>query len=115
MQAAVFLGYISGVFALLFGTRISGLPGAFAGLGLLAAIGLFGGAFGTANNKRIGWVVLAASATLYGLVAVLGIVFSIGDGPIATMFALNASVFPLALVAAALHPHTRAYMKSWFE
>jgi hypothetical protein len=115
MQAAVFLGYISGVFALLFGTRLGGLPGAFAGLGLLAAFGLFGGAFGTANNKRIGWMVLAASACVYGLMATLSIIFSIGEGPISTMFALNASVFPLALVAAALHPHTRAYMKSWFQ
>lgn len=108
MQAAVFLGYLSGVFGLLFGSR-------FGGLGLLAAVGLFGGAFGTANNKRIGWVVLAASACFFGLLSALAIALSVGSGPISTMFALNASVFPFALVAAALHPHTRSYMKSWFE
>jgi hypothetical protein len=108
MQAAVIIGYISGFFALL-GTA------SFFGLGLLAAFAILGGAFGTANNKRIGWIALLAGSAFFVLLRVLDLLLSVSGGVNATLFQLNAMVFPIALLAAVLHPHTREYMKVWFE
>ncbi|MBT8239709.1 MAG: hypothetical protein KJN63_00610 [Acidimicrobiia bacterium] len=108
MQAAVVIGYISGFFALLGGAR-------FFELALLAAIAILGGAFGTANNKRIGWIALLAGSSFFVLLRILDLLLSVSDGVNATLFQLNATVFPVALLAAVLHPHTREYMKVWFE
>ena len=108
MQAAVVIGYISGFFALIG-------PARFFGLALLAALAILGGAFGVANNKRIGWIALAAGSAFFVLLRVLDLLLSISGGVNATLFQLNAMVFPVALLAAVLHPHTREYMKVWFE
>ena len=106
MQAAVILGYLTGVFALLgFGQRIWLFP-------LALAIG--GGAFGMANNKRIGWIALSIGSALYALIKCLDILIALPSiNP--TLMAINALIFPGALVAAVLHPNTREYMKAWFE
>ncbi len=106
MQAAVILGYITGVFALLgFSRNIILFP-------LALAIG--GGAFGVANNKRIGWIALVIGSGLYALLKFLDVVVAFPQINF-TLMAINALIFPGALVAAALHPHTREYMKAWFE
>ena len=60
LQAAVILGYFAGVFSVLGG-----------GLGLLLGIGLFAGAFGSANNKKWGYVLLAVTSSLRVLLIVL--------------------------------------------
>ena len=106
MQAAVILGYFTGVFALLgFGQNLILFP---------LAIAIGGGAFGCANNKKVGWIALAIGSALYALIKVLDILIVLPSiNP--TLMAINALIFPAALVAAALHPHTREYMKIWFE
>ncbi len=109
MQAAVIIGYLSGVFALL------GVSGGLAPLLLLASLAMIGGAFGVANNKRIGWIALLLGSGLFVLLRALEFLLSISGGVNSTLFAINASIFPVALLAAVLHPHTRDYMKAWFE
>jgi hypothetical protein len=108
MQAAVLIGYISGFFALIGSAR-------YFELALLAALAILGGAFGVANNKRIGWIALAVGATFFVLLRIVDLLLTIPDGLNPTLFQLNATVFPVALLAAVFHPHTREYMKAWFE
>ncbi len=112
MQAAVILGYISGVFGLL---RSSALGGPLAPIMLLAALGALGGAFGVANNKRIGWVALAVASVVVALFFLGLVVWATQQGVNRAMQSLINTVFPVALVAAVLHPQTREYMKAWFD
>ena len=109
LQAAVFLGYLSALFGLLFtGANIILLP-IFIGLGV--------GAIVTANNRRWGYLLLAVCAVLIA-------VFDVGDlargilrsYPLASiLLLLNRTVFPVALAAAVLHTQSRDYQKVWFE
>ncbi len=108
MQAAVFIGYLSGVFALIGGSRYYELV-------LLAALAMLGGAFGVANNKRIGWIALLSGAAFFVLLRLVDLLFAVSSGLNPVLLQLNATVFPVALLAAVLHPHTREYMKVWFE
>jgi len=121
LQAAVILGYLTGIFSLLFGS-----PGRFGtGMDLLVSIGLFGGAFGVANSKRVGYYVLGAAATIRGLLFLdtfirpfdSRIMDALGfmDTLIIRLEILNSMVFPAALVVAIFHSHTRNYQKVWFE
>lgn len=105
LQAAVILGYISAVFGLLRG----------ASLLLLVFIGVGVGAFGSANNKRWGYYLLAGCAFLVALFWVYLFARSIGSDIVLTLRLLNLCVFPTALAVAALHPHSREYQKVWFE
>jgi len=111
MQAAVFIGYLSGLFALLG----IGASGVLAPLMLIAAIAMAGGAFGVANNKRVGWIALLAGSSLFALLGGLRLLLAFTDGINPSLEAINALIFPVALVAAVVHPHTRDYMKAWFE
>lgn len=106
LQTAVILGYFSAVFGLLFG-----------GLGLffLLFVGVGAGAFGSANNKRWGWYLLAVCSFLIAAFWVVLFVGSLGGSVVITLIFLNQTVFPVALAVAALHPHTREYQKVWFE
>jgi hypothetical protein len=114
LQAAVFLGYLSAVFGVLF----SG-----ASLLLFLFIGLGVGAFGSANNKRWGYYLLAGCALIVALfwmalllLSSVGPFFSDVRGDlVGTLQVLNGSVFPIALAVAAIHPHSREYQKVWFE
>lgn len=116
LQAAVFLGYFAGVFSLLGG------GGAIA---LLISIGLIAGAFGVANSKRIGYYALAVAASLRALLYVAILIrpaspqvmdiLGFTRGFILRLEALNNLVFPIALVAAILHSHSRQYQKVWFQ
>ncbi len=106
MQAAVILGYFTGVFALLgFGQNLLLFP---------IAVAIGGGAFGVANNKKVGWIALSIGSVLYVLIKFLDVLIVLPRINL-TLMAINALIFPGALVAAVLHPHTREYMKVWFE
>ncbi len=112
LQAGVLLGYFSGVLSLL--GRASG------GIGLLLAIGLIGGSFGVANSKRIGYYVLAVAATIRVLhILQIGSTTlpagSLSRTIILTLILLTALVFPIALVVAVLHSHSRTYQQAWFD
>ena len=105
LQAAVILGYISAVFGLLGGASIF----------LLLFIGVGVGAFGSANNKKWGYYLLAGCSFLVAVFWIQLFARSLGDDLIITLRLLNATVFPTALAVAALHPHSREYQKVWFE
>ena len=109
LQAGVILGYISAVFGMLG-------RGGFIIL-LVVYIGLGAGAFGTANNKRWGYLLLAVCACLAALFEILPLANSlITVAPIESiLFGMNRSVFPVALAAAVLHAQSREYQKAWFE
>jgi len=106
LQAAVILGYLSAVFGLLRGATI--IFPLFIGIGV--------GAFGTANNKRWGYYLLSICAFLVALFWVVIFLSSLPSGNIVTILMLaSAMVFPTALAAGALHPHSREYQKVWFD
>ncbi|MEM9561232.1 MAG: hypothetical protein AAGA93_01355 [Actinomycetota bacterium] len=109
LQAAVFLGYLSAFFGLLFGSTSFLLLPVFIGLGV--------GAFVTANNKRWGYVLLAVCACIVALFDVADLVDSIIRSfplEIILLF-LNRTVFPVALAVAVLHTQSREYQRIWFE
>lgn len=106
LQAGVILGYISAVFGMLGVASLAFLP-IFLGLGF--------GAFATANNKRWGYFLLAICACLAAGLRLLGLAFGLTSGIVSTLFALNQTVFPVALAAAVLHIQSREYQKVWFE
>lgn len=109
LQAGVILGYISAVFGLL------GV-GNFFPL-LVVYLGLFAGAFATANNKRWGYFLLAVCACLAAVLEILPLVDNlIGGAPLENILArLNRTVFPTALAVAVVHIQSREYQKVWFE
>ena len=124
MQAAVFLGYFSAFLGVL-----------FHGFGflLVAFVAVGAGAFGSANNKRWGYLLLAIGAVVIaffdvlglidvvlGLIDVLRVWFLIGGvsltaALIALLQSMTNIIFPVALVVAVLHAHSRDYQKAWFE
>jgi TM2 domain-containing membrane protein YozV len=106
LQAAIFLGYISAVFGVLFGG---------VGYFLILFIGVGVGAFGSANNQRWGYFLLAACSLLIALFWVATLAINLSGGVVPVLRVLNQMVFPVALAAAALHPHSREYQKVWFE
>lgn len=106
LQAAVILGYLSAVFGLLGGPNLRFLA-LFIGLGV--------GAFGSANNKRWGYFLLAICAVLIALYWVYLLVTNLDAGIVLILLVLNRMVFPVALAVAAIHPHSREYQKVWFE
>ena len=109
LQAAVFLGYLSAFFGLLFvGASAVFLP-IYIGLGV--------GAFVTANNRRWGYILLAVCATIVALLFLWLLVNSIRLGfPLEIILArLNRTVFPTALAVAVLHTQSREYQQVWFE
>lgn len=136
LQAAVFLGYLNAVFAIIAG------GGSF--FLLVLSLGLGAGAFVTANSKRWGYYLLAVCAVLLAVIhaynvlvwisALAGInldflgfnilpisVSSVLGGlpfgtiAIGTLRLVNRAIFPLALAAVAVHRMSRDYQKIWFE
>ena len=106
LQAAVILGYLSAVFGLFFGATL--IFPLFIGIGV--------GAFGSANNKRWGYYLLAICASLVALFWVLLFLGSLPSGDLVAILSLaSATVFPGALAVGVLHPHSREYQKAWFE
>ncbi len=104
LQGAVILGYFTAVFALL-----------GAGPGIVLALLIGGGAFLTANDKRIGWYMLLASTGLLTALYLLGILSAFVDGSlIGALFTLNQSIFTIGVFALAVHGDSRNYQKIWF-
>ncbi len=107
LVAAVILGYFSAVF----GVLQNG-----ASIFLLLFLGVGAGAFGSANNKRWGYYLLAVCAFLIALYwAVLVIDSLSARSATLTLLLLNRTVFPIALAVAVLHRQSREYQKVWFE
>jgi hypothetical protein len=106
LQAAVILGYFSAVF---------GLLGVGASIFLLLFLGVGIGAFGSANNKRWGYYLLAGCAVLIALFWIAIFILNVGSDLVVSLRVLNSTVFPTALAVAALHPHSREYQRVWFE
>jgi hypothetical protein len=116
LQAGVFLGYLSAVFGVIFGSGGLGNPiPPFILLVIFLAMGI--GAFFTANNRRWGYQVLAVTASIIAVTDIAGIALAILDSTsVSTILLLvNNAVFPVALAAAVLHAHSREYQRIWFE
>jgi hypothetical protein len=101
LQSAVILCYIDAVLGLL---RPHPLI-------LLISIGLAGGAYGIANEKKWGYAVSVVSAVVQVvlLLAVFGLA-GLNDVGI-----LLAFLFDALLVALLLHPMSREYQRIWFK
>jgi len=120
LQAAVILGYFSGVFTLL---SAVGVRGIFGLLIMLLAIGVFAGAFMTANDRRIGWTLLAVCAVLLAAWDCFFAVYSLIEfAQNLSLFSLkvflqllNRTIFPVALAALVLHRQSREYQRVWFR
>lgn len=93
LQIAVLLLYINAVFGLFYGYLASPL-------GVVLVIGGIVAGFGTANEKRWGYV-------LGIVVAGVDVLLSIGS--------VLSLMFAVALVALLLHPQSRDYQRIWFS
>ena len=80
--------------------------------GLLLIVGFVAGAFGIANEKKWGYAVGLAAASLRVVLTLL--IFSLS-----TIFGnfglLLGFMFDVALVALLAHPQSREYQKIWFR
>ena len=95
---ATVLLYMEGLFNL---ARGAGL--------LLVGLGMAAAGFGIANDRRWGWWL---GVTMAGLSVVARLTwFGYGSS---TTFLLSL-VFPVALFALLVHPHSRGHQRSWFE
>lgn len=106
MQGAVMLGYLTAVFSLLGGAVALLLP----------AIAVGAGAFGTANDKRIGWFALIGGSGLMLALDLLLVFLQIASGSIVgTLITFNSSIFTGAVFLLAIHRHSREYQQIWFS
>ncbi len=107
LQIAVFLLYINAVLSALLGAIVSPI-------GLVLVIGQAGAGYGIANEKRWGYWLGVAIATL-GLVP---FVLAVLDSGVGTVFSINfliSLLMPAALFALLLHPTSRDYQRIWFS
>ena len=95
---ATVLLYMEGLFNL---ARSGGL--------LLVGLGMAGAGFGIANDRRWGWWL---GITMAGLSVVARLTW-FGYG--SSMTFLLSLVFPVALFALLVHPHSRGHQRIWFE
>lgn len=109
LQIAVFLLYIQAVFGVLFGEIFFLFP-----LGLLIVAGQAAGGFGIANERKWGYWLAVAVATL-GLLPFVWAVVDDGVGAVLNLGFLLNLVFPAALFALLLHPMSRDYQRIWFN
>jgi hypothetical protein len=106
LQSAVILSYINAAFAIFYAVIGLGSSAIIMPLLLGAAIG----ALGIANERRWGYRLCLACASLYLLSWVL-IVIAFG---ISFNIALNL-LFAILLVVLLAHPHSREYQRIWFR
>jgi hypothetical protein len=111
LYLAVILLYINaalGLIGALFGFGL-GL------LGLLLIVGAVSAGLGIANEKRWGYVLGVALASLSLFLAV--VLPLIIEGPLLVFdpFFLISAVFPVALFALLVHPMSREYQRIWFK
>ena len=102
LQLVLWLSYINGFYGVLDILR--------GGLGLLGLVALFGagGAYGIANERKIGYY-LATAAGIVKLIEAHLAVYAFGAA-----FLLQVA-FAVALVAGALHPTSRRYAKIYLD
>jgi len=113
---AVILGYIA-AFSAIFSITSGGI-GLLGGIGILFPIAYVAGAYGTANNKKLGHLVLSIAAVLEVALQTLSLLFEIGlsnENIVTSLRIINSMVFSVALVLAVLHRHTLEYRRIWFE
>jgi hypothetical protein len=80
-------------------------------LGLFILLGLAGGGFGIANEKKWGYTLAVAAA---GLQVVLFIVFG-GLSALGNVSVLISFAFDVLLVVLLMHPMSRSYQRIWFK
>jgi len=112
LYIATFLLYINAFFALVF-SLFSGGGGGIDWRVLLLIIGEVAAAFGIANERKWGYYLAVAVATLaliFPVWSLVGHLTLILDPE----FLLNI-LFPVALFALLVHPTSREYQKIWFH
>lgn len=102
LQIAVVLLYLRGAFLLLQGSFLSGL-------GLVLMVGSVAGAFGIANEKKVGYMAGVAVAVIN-----LGFLLQFGLDT-AVRYLLIDLLFAVGLVALLLHQQSRDYQRIWFK
>jgi hypothetical protein len=104
LYMAVILCYVDAVFGLL-------SLGYLGPLGLFIVLGLGGGGFGIANEKKWGYALAVAAAILQVLFFVaVGGLSALGNVQVLIGFA-----FDVLLVVLLLHPMSRSYERIWFK
>jgi hypothetical protein len=111
LYMATFLLYIGAVVEAIFGGPIY-VFGAVAVL--VYIVGSFAAGLGIANERRWGYVIGVAMATL-GLLPLLWAVLVSGLGTVFNIGLLIDALFPVALFALLVHPMSREYQKIWFH
>jgi hypothetical protein len=106
LQIAVFLLYANAVLGLLLGNILT-VWGPM--IGVLGLVAFAAGGFGIANERRWGYLLGIAVASLEALT----LVWLTFDGRIGG--AIISLMFAVALVALLLHPHSRDYQRIWFS
>jgi hypothetical protein len=102
------LCYVDAVFGLLgIGGPIAKSPAIW----LVLIVGLAGGGFGVANEKKWGYAVAVAAAVLQ-LVALFGVFGTLAFREIGLLMTL---MFDVVLVALLVHPMSRDYQRIWFK
>jgi hypothetical protein len=104
LYSAVILCYIQAFFTLLSFGRLGPL-------GLFILVGLAGGGFGIANEKKWGYTLAVAAA---GLQVVLFIAFG-GLSALGNVSVLISFAFDVLLVVLLMHPMSRSYQRIWFK
>lgn len=107
LQIAVMLFYIEAVFGLLGG-------GLFSIYGLVFTVGMAAAAFGIANDKKWGYWLGVAIASLR-LVPFVIAIFTDGIGSVLNFGVLFYMMIPVALFALLVHPQSRDYQRIWFS
>jgi hypothetical protein len=103
-MSAVILCYIQAFFAL--------ITFSFLGpVGLFVLVGMAGGGFGIANEKKWGYTLAVAAA---GLEVALFVWYG-GLGSLGNLSVLLTFAFDVLLVVLLLHPMSRSYERTWFK
>lgn len=107
LNIGVILLYFDAVFMVI-GGRIT------SGLGLILALASVGAGVGIANDKRAAWYLgVVVSAILPAIL--LYVVWNDGLSTLFDVSFMINAVFPIAQLAALVHPISRNYVKTWFE
>ena len=104
LYMAVILAYFQAFFSLL-------QLGNLGPLGLFILVGLAGGGFGIANEKKWGYTLAVAAA---GLQVVLFVAYG-GLSALGNISVLISFAFDVLLVVLLMHPMSRSYERTWFK
>jgi hypothetical protein len=107
LYLASILLYIRAGLMLLFGAFLNPI-------GLVLIVGSVAAGLGIANEKRWGYLLGVAVATL-GLVPFFIVLAADGVGAIFSITLLISAIFPVALFALLVHPMSREYQRIWFK